>query len=1345
MNELDTLLERGALTEVVSHCRHILKHFPQNADTLRILGNALLQKGQDENVDEHIKESTQIFQRLLSFFPNDYVAHLGLSEIRQRDAKLDQAIWHLERAYEQIPGSQPLQQALRELYVKRDGAGRASEKIQLTRAALARQYINGQLFDQALIELRTALQQTPERIDLQVLLAETLWDSQHPIEAAEEALKILKKLPKCVPANRILARLWLDNERPTDAQTFLERVEAIDPYAAAEVVRPGAESQDRNLIQRLDYRTQAQLSAASETPDWVSDLGDMGSKGNRIDLLQAAASQPSQPAAPARTAVDDVPDWFSDLGSDFQASIPPAPSGPSQPTGSASAVQPADMDWFNDQPAAQPAAIPSWFTEEPGALPTPQTADLPTWFADEFEAQSAPSADPFPSLDDDWSAPALATSAAEQAAVDADWLFSDEDDIAAAPSGPTAFSDRTESEPSTGFTGLLDEIGTSRSAEIFDSLQDSEPVPPDWLAGFADDPFGAAPQQPADEPAANAGFSLDEDLFAQAPSLDELAPQDDFAWPSLDEQPLESVEAQAPLDMDKMMDMDDMAFLAAFDESVPETPTELPTAAPVEWLAETSSSEEIQSAELAASAVPEWLPDLRAPDSSEQTASSEPAVSGSNDWLSDLRAAADIWEDDESLSTDEPAADFEAERPREEAPDLAPAQTSDWVSETNAAANLWDEDKTFYGFDQPADQETAPSQSEMSASEPEVAEPATGAAELESAPNFWDANETVYTFEAPSSEPAAAPELPTAEAGSTEIDDWMTDLESANDMDLLAELGQAQAQAPAPDLFAEEASESDQIEPAELPDWVRDTLPTAGSQAEIPPLPVVDEGFMELFEPAAADTPAADWPSLEAAEPEKAPDLDWLQPAAAGDDWLSSFAAQPADTDSEAQEFTLEPLAAETVLPPVDTGSLSSWWETAGRSSDEEVEAAAESAIEYVEEAESSAESTVVPSAESSEEVSLSQVQEPEIEEPRAETPSEPPVGRATSRLLASLNQTKREPASSESPAWLTGMEVDDPSKTDDVSALLQQPYDPFEGGSADNVPKYQSAKDTGVLQPDERLDWMRAFSGEELPEVDEADQTQYAFEIPAEPEPQASNLADILAGQVSELDFETPASDDYYLETEDEEEEANAFESASAADGAMPDWLAAITQSEVMKYPDLLPPAPEPEPEPEPVDMSDLFASDTELDWLKPMDQLFDSDHVESEAESAEAKAMLADLEAALAMPLTVEDEDKTAYAFDLDNDFSAADLLAHQPEMSSAGSDDLFDDGFGSLDLQGALPGASDLDLEVAQPADMSDTKRAEEWQDESFSFEDEDVPDSFSFEEYKPLWLRRLLRGK
>ena len=426
LDDVSRLLERGAATEVISHCRYVLQHYPRNIETYRLLAQALLQRAQDQDIEPLFGEAAEVFQRVLSVLPNDYVAHVGLSEIREHHGQLDQAIWHMERAYEQIPGNPLLQDALRGLYGKRDGENRVPQKIHLTRGALARQYVNGQLYDQALIELRHALDQNPSRIDLQVMLAETLWESHHPVEAGEAAVQILKKLPDCLPANRILARLWLDNERPSDAQVFLDRVEALDPYAAAQVLQPDAHVPDPNRITRLDYSTEAQATFSQEsTPDWVQDLGDLsgaelGSVFQMPPAVPAQTERPSLPSAPADEGVSfgwggevsepssapadqGMPDWFSMMGDE-----------PSQ-AASGQQAAPPEADWLSaTSPAASGADMPDWFAElgGPSEAASPPAAPVEAdWLTglDDFEAPeslfgeaSEPETDDAQPVEADW-------------------------------------------------------------------------------------------------------------------------------------------------------------------------------------------------------------------------------------------------------------------------------------------------------------------------------------------------------------------------------------------------------------------------------------------------------------------------------------------------------------------------------------------------------------------------------------------------------------------------------------------------------------------------------------------------------------------------------------------------------------------------------------------------------------------------------------------------------------------------------------------------------------------------------------------------------------------------------
>jgi tetratricopeptide (TPR) repeat protein len=200
VTEIERLLEQEAYEETIGHCRHILQHYPKNVDTYRVLGRALLEKARFE-------EAEQVFPRVLSATPRDFIAHIGMSSIAERLQQIDRAIWHMERAFEQRSNNAAVTNELRRLYGRRGEI--IPDKIQLTRGALAKQYADSQMFDQAISELHQALVEQPARLDLKTLLMEMLWNANHHVEAGETALEILGDMPNCIAANNLMAKLWL--------------------------------------------------------------------------------------------------------------------------------------------------------------------------------------------------------------------------------------------------------------------------------------------------------------------------------------------------------------------------------------------------------------------------------------------------------------------------------------------------------------------------------------------------------------------------------------------------------------------------------------------------------------------------------------------------------------------------------------------------------------------------------------------------------------------------------------------------------------------------------------------------------------------------------------------------------------------------------------------------------------------------------------------------------------------------------------------------------------------------------------------------------------------------------
>ncbi len=300
--KLNAALSANAADEVIHHCRHILQYFPKNVNAYRFLGRALIYNGRWD-------EGREALRRVLSVIPDDYAAHLGLSEANERKSRSDEAIWHLERAFEQRPNDKDLIEALRVLY--RRYRGIENVKIQLTSAAVARQYLRSGAYPQAIDTLRSALARMENRLDLRLLLAQILWQDGSHEEAAEIAIEVLKTLPDCLEANKIMAQLWLSYDRPSDARRYVNRLESVDPYLAVEVVQGTLPDDDAFRLEELDYARSAQSEITQARPDWLQEVSgvsaaaepeveiddDAWSLGSTLLSNQAPATDSGSPGA----------------------------------------------------------------------------------------------------------------------------------------------------------------------------------------------------------------------------------------------------------------------------------------------------------------------------------------------------------------------------------------------------------------------------------------------------------------------------------------------------------------------------------------------------------------------------------------------------------------------------------------------------------------------------------------------------------------------------------------------------------------------------------------------------------------------------------------------------------------------------------------------------------------------------------------------------------------------------------------------------------------------------------------------------------------------------------------
>jgi tetratricopeptide (TPR) repeat protein len=325
--EIDSQIDRGQIEEAIAHCKYILKQLPKHIDTYRLLGKAFLE-------GKRYTDAADILQRVLSTCPDDFISQCGLSIIREDEGNLDAAISHMERAFEVQPANSAVQDELRRLYGRRDGS--EPPKIRLTRGALVRMYMRGELYPQAVAEARAALAEDPQRVDLEVVLARLFFLQNRQVEATEICSRLLTKLPYCYEANRILAEILPNTSRAEDAKTYRQNVIALDPYAAyvsAEAPTPERVPENAVSLERLDYAAEA---AGYKEPDWAKAVG--------IDI---------------QNTDENLPDWLRSITSIGQASSQSQATEPQDvvaptPQPEETTITPEDSD------QEIPGAIPDW-------------------------------------------------------------------------------------------------------------------------------------------------------------------------------------------------------------------------------------------------------------------------------------------------------------------------------------------------------------------------------------------------------------------------------------------------------------------------------------------------------------------------------------------------------------------------------------------------------------------------------------------------------------------------------------------------------------------------------------------------------------------------------------------------------------------------------------------------------------------------------------------------------------------------------------------------------------------------------------------------------------------------
>jgi tetratricopeptide (TPR) repeat protein len=526
--EIETMIDRGQLDEAIAHCHHIFKTFPKHLETYRLLGKAYLEyKRYGDTVD--------IFTRVLVSVPNDFVANVGMSIIRDEENKLDDAIWHMERAFEVQPSNPAIQSELQRLYGRRDGV--APPRIRMTRGALAHMYVQGELYPQAISEIKSVLKEDGGRSDMQALLARAHYRSGQKNEAAEVASSLLRRYPYCLDANRVLAEI-LSTDRPENAKAYRDRVVELDPYAAqvngtlfqSNEVPDQAVSlehldwngQPVGASTQADWRETRAISTGSlgaernEQPDWLKNAAAMDNAPTVHPQPKAGAAfeAPATPVQPAQpTPSDQIPDFLREAGW-------------GQSTGTfdeSKSTFAEEQPVSSEQPLAQ-GDLPDWvkaMAPKEEAQP-PAEEEMPDWINNIKPSSVAGATTAAAQTDDDWlNQLAQPSQPAERPADDQmDWMKGFE------TSTPPASDDQPDwlkglgsetpaqaSEQPDWLSGLGSESQTP--------AQPSEQ--PDWLKGLGEETPSAEPSaQPSNQPDWMKGLDNEASVPSQADEMDWL-------------------------------------------------------------------------------------------------------------------------------------------------------------------------------------------------------------------------------------------------------------------------------------------------------------------------------------------------------------------------------------------------------------------------------------------------------------------------------------------------------------------------------------------------------------------------------------------------------------------------------------------------------------------------------------------------------------------------------------------------------------------------------------------------------------------------------------------------------
>jgi len=274
INEAKTALETSNPDRAIALCRHVFNYYPRCLEATRVLGEAYTEK-------RLLDEADQLFVFVLSADPQDVLGYVDRGFIAYERSSVDEAIMYYERALELDPSIEQLREELLRLYREQYGMGRRA-KIRLTKVGLANARMRDGFYGQAIEEFAGVLNETPNRLDVQVGLMEAYWRNRDYPRAERLANELLQNHSNLVKANLILWHIYGVRRNQDRAATYLDKAHALDPLnlLAERLFEDGLVSNDAMryismlgvpALPAADEATLSQSFSKAEVlvPEWV--------------------------------------------------------------------------------------------------------------------------------------------------------------------------------------------------------------------------------------------------------------------------------------------------------------------------------------------------------------------------------------------------------------------------------------------------------------------------------------------------------------------------------------------------------------------------------------------------------------------------------------------------------------------------------------------------------------------------------------------------------------------------------------------------------------------------------------------------------------------------------------------------------------------------------------------------------------------------------------------------------------------------------------------------------------------------------------------------------------------